>query len=569
MPLNFSLGPDGGRVDVDQIEQAIPGILESGFAAAGTPNVAGGGATDFFRGVSVGNQRVNQIKTEHAQRALLERQLDMEDVGVQQKLMASGRPVIGGMVEEDQMMPDIPGSIIPGGGTVKVPRPVDNKRLVKYKMRNGQEVQVELYTPDELFKQEQQRKEQELRQASQFAVNQAGQIADIQQKKAAAARQAELQQRGITIPEGFPGAGQLALPGELNEIIVAQSAINKASKEAPDKFEHWTTDAEGNVYGYRESGDVVDFGPRGQGKEPKTLTVPEIAAKATDPTLTPAQRNRWQATLDAIKKSDPAKVDQLTQTERQAKLIEKRNNGTITPQETNELKSIEEARGFIPAQYGAGFKQMTTPEGKTIWVHPGTNEVRNAPPDTRPAYTAGEREKVSTLDDIVTMADRVEVLANKYKDVIGPVSGRWTEVKRWTFPEKDEINELFRLTQALKNEELYTKSGAAINESEAKRIAAIMPEPKAPIGKFLTDLRSQRRFIVSKRGKLSGQKPLITPGTTGAPAPEAQGAGGSGTAAVNAPPPEVIANVPEGKTFRGPDGTRWIKQGGKAVPVQQ
>lgn len=103
-------------------------------------------------GAQIGNMiRRNAMEQEviARQKQREDREAQLQDLDVRQKLMAAGRPVNGNAVDESMPLPP---NFVSGPGmptSVDYTRPVDKKRLLSYKTASGENLQVEAYTPEE------------------------------------------------------------------------------------------------------------------------------------------------------------------------------------------------------------------------------------------------------------------------------------------------------------------------------------------------------------------------------------------------------------------------------------
>lgn len=259
-PLNFSRSDTGMPQGPNLLEQ----MLQGGLAAAASPNVTGGPA-DIFAAMGAGQQRVSDIKTERAKEFQQQRQQDVEDAQTQAKLMQVGRPVVGGMVEEDHAIPETPGAV------AKVARKADPQRVVKYKTRDGKQIEVELYTPEEQMKKALEAKKAEAEMQAAIEVQARQKIAEAESaaKRSAAAK--DLETFGVPVPEGLGlPAGTKVLPQNLDDIIRSMAELAKASGD-PLKEMKFSEDKDGNVtaipvFSSGKLGASQSLGPIGKGQ---------------------------------------------------------------------------------------------------------------------------------------------------------------------------------------------------------------------------------------------------------------------------------------------------------------
>ncbi|HNY39491.1 MAG TPA: hypothetical protein PKJ41_03820 [Bryobacteraceae bacterium] len=109
----------------------------------------------LLNGYAVGNMlRRSAMEKDQYERAKLRQDWadQAEDASIQSRLLAAGRPVEGGTVAEQMLAPRIEGApeSLQSGPTTIYRKP-DSSRMVKYKTRDGRQLEYELYTPDEQF----------------------------------------------------------------------------------------------------------------------------------------------------------------------------------------------------------------------------------------------------------------------------------------------------------------------------------------------------------------------------------------------------------------------------------
>jgi hypothetical protein len=246
---NFSLGMLGGE------DEPPPNPLQlgiaSGIAAAATPNIAGGGPVDFFRSLGAGMDQATKIKTQYAVQHAQKRQEENAEIEVQAKLQNAGRPVHGGLVEEDQLMPSVPGSFVPEGTTVKVSRKADPSRVVKYKMRDGRVLEYELYTPDEQMETARQQEVAKHRALLPYKAQEAAAVALGQGQAKQALADADLGKRGIKVPNDWGlGDDVTVLPEQWGGIARSHAELLKQTQQTGKKLHtvENSTDEQGNVW---------------------------------------------------------------------------------------------------------------------------------------------------------------------------------------------------------------------------------------------------------------------------------------------------------------------------------
>lgn len=249
---------------------------------------------DLIQGVLQGHMLNEHMKNQAMQEQAFQRQMQREDeegqikdIQNQMMLRSAGRPVVGNVVQDmapgvtgrisRQMvggdMPDtteatapdprIPDALRPNGpdsstpttqdlanlptmktsvdpalsrsGAVPYMRPVDKSRLLKYKGRDGSEVQVEAFTPEEI----QQRQQDAAERAEALKAKLAG-MGDVYKKQADRDYyESELSRRGVTAPDmlvraGVAQQGQKVLPEELGGMIdKAKTILSPTYKDVP------------------------------------------------------------------------------------------------------------------------------------------------------------------------------------------------------------------------------------------------------------------------------------------------------------------------------------------------
>ena len=181
---------------------------------------------------------------------------------------------------------------------------------------------------------------------------------------------------------------------------------------------------------------------------------------------------------------------------------------------------------LVADTYATGWIAMATPEGKTIWVHKSTGEVSEAPPRTRPQFTATERTQLSDFDELIGRSDRLRDIADRNRGSIGWLQGKGSALKRNIVGVSDEVNELFRISDNMADVLLRARSGAQINEQEYIRLRTLVPNPRLSEAKFFSDLELFQQELQRIRARRSGAAPLITP--TGSQPQSGGGAGGQG-----------------------------------------
>lgn len=186
-------------------------------------------------------------------------------------------------------------------------------------------------------------------------------------------------------------------------------------------------------------------------------------------------------------------------------------------------------------------------------VDPVTGEVRGYynirnPTDTQPVQpefegmrktplSSPEVEKRALLESTLSDAEYLDALIQQpnVKGVIGPVVGRFTDLKRkWGAGVEPDINDLFHISDNLSDMLLRARSGAQINEQEYRRLRILVPDPRTPFPTFSDNLRRFRieagNVLAARRGQPVSQMPPqggtpVRPAAAPAPSPAAPAAG--------------------------------------------
>lgn len=180
----------------------------------------------------------------------------MRDLQNSMAIRGAGRPVVGNAVEETapgvvekitrQMTPggtpaklddgsygvgsidDLPQtrtSLTPGIENVTTMRPVDRSRLLKYKNRAGETIQVEQYSPQDLLSQQLAHTQA----MNQVTAEGAAQAEDIKSRADQTRLEGDRQRFGVQVPDILVQAG-LARPGEKRTLKELGSLIPEAQK---------------------------------------------------------------------------------------------------------------------------------------------------------------------------------------------------------------------------------------------------------------------------------------------------------------------------------------------------
>lgn len=122
--------------------------------------------------------------------------------------------------------------------------------------------------------------------------------------------------------------------------------------------------------------------------------------------------------------------------------------------------------------------------------------------------TASERDKAGALDVMIQDAHSLAQIAATQKGSIGPIEGRIASLKMATVGTGDaDTNNLFRLADNLGDQLLRARSGAQINETEYKRLRALVPNPRGPEDKFFSDLAAFTSELErTQKAKYGGQE---------------------------------------------------------------
>ena len=216
-----------------------------------------------------------------------------------------------------------------------------------------------------------------------------------------------------------------------------------------------------------------------------------------------------------------ADEDPTTQ-ERLAQLVTKRDTKGLTKEESAELRGIEYAMTLVAKTYGPGFRELTTPDGQTIYMHPSTGRIELSPAGTRPQFTAAEREEVNMMDEMLTQLSQLRTLAQDNPKAVGFGQGTVASARlNVTGGGGSEVAELFRIADGISDLLLRARSGAQINEQEYKRLRALTPNPRLSETKFFSDLDAFEAEVQRTIARRTGAAPLVTPGVR--PGPESRG----------------------------------------------
>lgn len=208
----------------------------------------------------------------------------------------------------------------------------------------------------------------------------------------------------------------------------------------------------------------------------------------------------------------------------------------LEPNPANRDKARESIKKEVPqfnivnrpeAPTGGSYVTLTNERGEVVGAwNPKTNETVKTPEGFAGArkspLSEESRAKEVALDDMIWQAERIDVLAAKHRDSIGPVDSALGRVAAATVGNDPEVAELRRLTGNIGDQLLRARSGAAVTPSEYERLVKLVPQTGSPESNFVSNLKSfydELKRIKQSRGMPSGQ---------GAPAPApAPAAGGS------------------------------------------
>ncbi|MEN6537836.1 MAG: hypothetical protein ABFD89_29560 [Bryobacteraceae bacterium] len=250
-------------------------------------------------------------------------------------------------------------------------------------------------------------------------------------------------------------------------------------------------------------------------KERKELETPkpptsaaQLAFMASDPRVPEPQRQAAASALKLVKQYQGQGDNKTTMQERLAQLYNI-PEAQRTPQQKQEMESVEKALTVVATAYGAGYKPLNTPGGGLVYYHPGTGQQVTPPQGTRGPYGAAERQQIAGLDEMAGQLKELRGLARKHRDVIGPAMGRITDVQRRLVGAGDEVNRLFRISDNLADQLLRARSGAQINEKEYDRLRTLVPNPRQAEEKFFSDLDSFEKELQGLLSRRSGAAPLV------------------------------------------------------------
>jgi hypothetical protein len=176
---------------------------------------------------------------------------------------------------------------------------------------------------------------------------------------------------------------------------------------------------------------------------------------------------------------------------------------------TKALHAVAQSNG------GGSFQPLTNDRGEVIsFFNPKTKESVAPPmPGARKGpVAAGELDKRATMEVMFQNTDTLAQLGEKHSAVIGRVKGALTDIERKNFGVDESVNDLFRISDNMADQLLRARSGAAITEPEYVRMRSLMPDPRAPLPKFKSDLRLFRtelqQIYKAKTGRdIGGQQP--------------------------------------------------------------
>lgn len=147
---------------------------------------------------------------------------------------------------------------------------------------------------------------------------------------------------------------------------------------------------------------------------------------------------------------------------------------------------------FFPVVDASGV--ITGGVNNKTWQTVGPPDVPGA---RKSAIPAGSVDRQASIRATMQKLEELDALGRKHAGSIGPIKGRVTDVALSTIGLEGDINELFRLSDDIADELLRARSGAAITESEYSRLRKLVPDPRAPLSKFNSDLKGFRTALSS------------------------------------------------------------------------
>lgn len=250
-------------------------------------------------------------------------------------------------------------------------------------------------------------------------------------------------------------------------------------------------------------------------------------AQANWPTVTEEIAKRFpQLGLKAGAKIDPERLDKLGLHEDKKPSVE---DVMLDPDKYPKLapkaQKLWDDLHRPPTGGDGSFQALVSDTGEvTGFFNPKTKELV-APPSgvtgsRKTPLPPTEMVRRANLQDTIENLARLEELAPKYKDKIGAIKGRLTDVELQTLGnENPEIAEMYRLSQDLTDQLARERSGAAISEREFGRLSRLVPNISQPYSTFFSNLKSYQKERArmasnSTGGKMTGAASQAAPGGT-------------------------------------------------------
>lgn len=199
---------------------------------------AGPFASGLARGAGIGQMLLrSMLEREEFERAKeqQDRRAQMDDIQTQMLLQSSGRAVEGGTVEDRLDLPLF--------GALPVRRKSEAARTVRYKTRDGQTIERELFTPEE---QAARHLESERAQRKMVGDQRVDEATRIENARAGARRKQsaiDLEEQGLPLSGdaakllGVP-AGRKIMPAQLDDLLRAQATLEQLRGGGPDPLMH-------------------------------------------------------------------------------------------------------------------------------------------------------------------------------------------------------------------------------------------------------------------------------------------------------------------------------------------
>ena len=122
------------------------------------------------------------------------------------------------------------------------------------------------------------------------------------------------------------------------------------------------------------------------------------------------------------------------------------------------------------------------------------------------------RKDKSALEVMLQDTQRLDVLADRNRDKIGPGWGRYYNVARQFYDIGEEANRMYRIANNLSELLLRARSGAQINEDERANLERMMPNPGGTESAFFANLKEfqlETMRLYRKRFRIEYQPLMI------------------------------------------------------------